>query len=69
MSYTYSNEIKYADGFNLDAFGRLRTSNLTTLLDLKHTYDKQPLLVDEEILGGATSLWANSSVNMTVSST
>jgi hypothetical protein len=64
MSYTYSNEIKYTDSANLDAFGRLRTSNLTTLLDIKHSYDKLPLLVDEEIGGGASSVWGDASVSM-----
>jgi hypothetical protein len=67
MAYTYSNEIKYADSVNLDAFGRLRTSNLTTLLDIKHPYNKLPLLVDEEIGGSATSVWADTSVVMSTS--
>lgn len=67
MSYTYSNEIKYADSPNLDAFGRLRTANLTTLIDIKHVYNKLPLLVDEELGGTATSTWADACVTMTTS--
>jgi len=68
MSYIYSNEIKYSDSPNLDGFGRLRTSGLTTLLDIKHLHDKLPLLIDEELGGGGTSSFATSSVTMTTSS-
>ena len=64
MSYIYNNEIKYSDSENLDAFGRLRVSQTTTLLDLKHLYDKLPLLIDEEIGGSGTSSFSNSSVSM-----
>jgi hypothetical protein len=68
MSYTFSNEIKYADSENLDAFGRLRVSNITSLIELKHTHDKLPLLVDEVVSGSATSVYdkPNSQVIMTV---
>jgi hypothetical protein len=41
---------------NLDATGRLRVSELTTLIDLKQTVDKLPLFFDEEIGGGGTSV-------------
>ena len=64
MSYTYNNEIKYSDSANLDAFSRLRVSQTTTLLDLKHLYDKLPLFIDEEIGGSGTSSFADSSVSM-----
>ena len=64
MSYVYSNEIKYSDSGNLDAFGRLRVSQTTTLLDLKHLYDKLPLFIDERIGTGATSSWADACVTM-----
>ncbi len=68
MSYTFSNEIKYADSENLDAFGRLRVSNITSLIELKHTHDKLPLLVDEIVSGSATSVYdkPNSQVVMSV---
>ena len=69
MSYIYSNEMKYADSANLDAFGRLRVSQTTTLLDLKHLYDKLPLFVDEERGGGGTSSWAEACVTMSTSAT
>lgn len=67
MSYIYSNEMKYADTGNLDAFGRLRVSQTSTLLDLKHLYDKLPLFVDEVIGTGATSSWADACVTMSTS--
>lgn len=67
MSYTYNNEIKYVDSPNLDSLGRLRTSGITTLLDIKHPFNKLPLLVDEVSSGSSTSTWANSQVTMTTS--
>ena len=57
MSYTFSNEIKYADGPDLDAFGRLRVSAVTNLLDIKNVYDKNPLQVNEIVSGTATSVF------------
>lgn len=54
MSYIFNNQITYKDSPNLDAFGRLRVSQNTNLLDIKHTYDKNPLLVDEYISGGTS---------------
>lgn len=57
MSYIYNNEIKYSDSPNLDAFGRLRTSQITTLLELKHIYNKIPFLVNEKTGGTATSVF------------
>lgn len=68
MSYTYTNGIKYTDSANIDAFGRLRVSDLTAFLDIKHPYDKLPLLVNEKTGGGATSIWSNHSVVMSTSS-
>lgn len=67
MSYTYNNEITYSDSVNLDAFGRLRTSGLTTLLDIKHLYDKLPRQVDEAYSGTGTSSWKNATVTMQTS--
>jgi hypothetical protein len=51
----------------LDAFGRLRVSEVTTLLDVKHAADKQALIVDEKTNGTANSAHSttNSSVTMT----
>lgn len=70
MSFIYNNAVKYSDSPNLDAFGRLRVSNITSLLELTHVYSKQPLLVDEVTAGTATSVWnqTNAEVAMSVTS-
>ena len=54
---TYINATKYEDGPTIDAFGRLRVSNPTTIFDSKQIYDNQPLLWDESLEsgGGITS--------------
>lgn len=57
MSYIYNNKIAYADTPNLDAFGRLRVATVTNLLDIKHSFDKNPLLVSEVTAGTATSVF------------
>lgn len=57
MAYIFNNEIKYSDSPNLDAFGRLRVSAVTNLLDIKHVYDKNPLQVNEITAGTATSIF------------
>lgn len=69
MSYIYNNEIKYSDSPNLDAFGRLRTSNITSLLEYKHTFHKLPLVICEATGGTITSTFdhLNSQVVMTTS--
>lgn len=71
MSYTYSNEIKYADTGDLDAFGRLRVSSVTSLIEIKHVYNNLPLLVDQKIGGSGSAVWSspNSEVVMSVSTT
>lgn len=48
----------YADGPNLDAFGRLRVAEPKTLLDAKHLYDKLPLTFSEKSSGTATSTFS-----------
>lgn len=71
MSFIYNNKIQYDDTQNLDAFGRLRVSQLTTILEFKYMYDKLPLLVDELTNGvGAASNFVSSasSINMSVTS-
>jgi hypothetical protein len=70
MSYIYNKEMKFTDSPQMDAFGRLRTSSLTSIMEVKHVHDKQPLLIDEVIGGtGATSIYmpGNSDVEMDVS--
>lgn len=62
-------EVQYSDSANLDAFGRLRVSQVQTLIDIKYIIDDQPLLVDEVTSGTATASHSatNSLVNMTTS--
>lgn len=43
------------DSSNVDAFGRLRVSEPTTLLDAKFLYNKLPLVFDEKLNGSASS--------------
>lgn len=61
-------EVMFNDN-NLDAFGRIKVSNPTTLLDITHTKDKNELIVYEDITGGATGIHDpdSSSVLMSVS--
>ena len=58
MPYIFNNSVKYSDGPNLDAFGRLRTAAVTNLLDIKHVYDKNPLQISEVTAGTATSVFS-----------
>lgn len=55
-------------GADVDAFGRQRVSQVTSLLDVKHQNDKTPDVVDEQIIGSSTSTHsaANGSVTMSV---
>jgi hypothetical protein len=69
MSYIYNNEMKFSDNSQLDAFGRLRTSELTSVIEIKHIYSKNTLLIDEIIGGtGATSTYTpgNADIEMSV---
>jgi hypothetical protein len=67
MSFIFDKKIQYEDTYDLDAFGRLRVSEITSLLEIKHLYDKQPLLIDE-VNSGGSSTFSNSSVQMSVNS-
>ena len=58
MAYIFNNSVKYSDGPNLDAFGRLRTAAVQNLVDIKHVYDKNPLQVSEVTAGTATSVFS-----------
>lgn len=71
MSYIFNNQIAYSDTPQLDAFGRLRVSEVTTLLEVKYNQDKLPNQVDEVFAGSATSTLdsTNACVIMTVSTT
>lgn len=54
---------------NLDAFGRKRVSELTTLIDVKQLADDQPLLIDKVTNGTATAAYQSgeSSTRLTTS--
>lgn len=67
MSYIFNNSIKYSDSPNLDAFGRLRVSNVTSLLEVTHLYDKQPYLIDE-VTGGTVLSYFDSGNSQVVMS-
>jgi len=71
MSFIYNNKIAYSDSPNLDAFGRLRTSSVTSLLEYKHVSDKLPLVINEVTAGTATSIFdpLNAQVVMSTSAT
>jgi len=64
MSFIYNNAVKYSDSPNLDAFGRLRVSEITSLLEITHVYDKQPILINEVTAGTATSVWNQSNAEV-----
>lgn len=70
MSYIFNNTVKYSDSPNIDAFGRLRISQNSSVLDIKHTYNKNPLLVSEVTGGTVTSVYSreNARVRMSTSS-
>jgi hypothetical protein len=69
MSYIFNNAIKYSDSSNLDAFGRLRVSNVTSLLEVTHMYDKQPYLIDEVTGGTAVSYFDSDNSQVVMSGT
>lgn len=55
MSYIFNKEIQFPNT-SLDAFSRLRVSEPASILEIKHVYDKNPLLIDELLNGTATSV-------------
>lgn len=69
MSYLYSSQVELKPNANIDAFGRLRASQITSVLEVTHIYDKNPLEIDESVGGAATSTYSptNSCVDMAVS--
>jgi hypothetical protein len=52
MSYTYTDEIKFANTPNFDAFGRLRVSNPFTLFDSSHRFTDNGLWSSATASGG-----------------
>lgn len=69
MSYIFNNEIEYSDSPNLDAFGRLRIADLTSLLEVSQVYDKRPYIVDEITAGTVTSIHDPINAKVTMSGT
>lgn len=55
MSYTYTDEIKFANTINFDAFGRLRVSEPFTLFDSSHRYADNQLWSSATTTGGTTT--------------
>lgn len=70
MSFPKGFKVAFEDSANLDAFGRLRTSELITQLDVKQSIDDQPLILDKETVGtgSATYEQTHSRTNMTTTS-
>ena len=69
MSYTYTDEIKFANTENFDAFGRLRISSPFTAFDSSHRFADNGLWATSSATGGTSAF--NSSqglVNLTVTS-
>ena len=55
MSYTYTDEIKFANTTNFDAFGRLRVSNPFTLFDSSHRFADNGLWATSTATGGTAT--------------
>ena len=55
MSYTYTDEIKFANTPNFDAFGRLRVSNPLTLFDSSHRFADNQLWSTGTATGGTAT--------------
>jgi len=68
---TYIKKISFEDSPNLDAFGRLRSSNPRTLFDSKQIFNNAPLFWDESLETGAgiTSSWSQDEAATTITST
>ena len=61
MTWIPESAVYYSDTFNIDAFGRLRVSQLTTQFDGKQLHDALPLYYDVEEIG--TGAAAHSTTN------
>jgi len=49
-----------------DSFGRLRTSQLTSLIDIKQTYGQMPLIVDQVQNGNGSSTYNTNEASTTL---
>jgi hypothetical protein len=69
MSYTYTDQIKFANTTNFDAFGRLRVSDPFTIFDSSHRYADNGLWSTGSATGGtATFNAAQGLVDLSVTS-
>jgi hypothetical protein len=59
--------VKFSDSPNLDAFQRLRVSEVTTLIDIKQLHDSQPLLIDEVTNGTGSAAHVPADAQTTMS--
>jgi hypothetical protein len=59
MAYTFNNQYSIADTAQIDAFGRTRTSETTSLLALNHVYSLQDDLETSSIVGGGASVFSD----------
>lgn len=51
-----------------DAFGRLRVSEVKTLMDITHTFNNDGIMVDEKVEGGASASSLNSDASCIITS-
>lgn len=65
---TQVSQVRAQDSPSIDAFGRWRVSNPTTIFDSKQIHDKQPLFWDDsEVSGsGTTSTWSGDKASTTI---
>lgn len=68
MSYIFNNNVntKYSDSANLDAFGRLRVSEISNIIELKQVYDNLPLIISEVTGGTITSVHSQQYAKVTM---
>ena len=63
MTYFKDIDIRTADSPSIDAFGKLRVSNPTTLFDSKQLHDSQPLKWDDSETSGSGTTSTHSTIN------
>lgn len=68
-SFTNPVPVYFGDSPNLDAFGRLRVSELTTQFDGKQIHDALPLFYDSETIGAASIAHSTANAESTLSLT
>ena len=67
MSIFKNIKTSYDDTFNIDAFGRLRVSELTTQFDGKQLHDALPFYYDIEEIGTGTAVHSTTNAESTLS--